>query len=109
MSKKPADAETVRILRELAAHPENVTTTATAKYDLMGLNLTNADICDALREWIDESKEVKQTVMRGKDAGRPAYEIKPHLGSTLLYCKFIVRDIGDRDKRLCIISAHVDH
>jgi len=109
MSKKPADPESIKILHELAAHPENVTTTATAKYDMMGLNLTAADICDALRKWIDESKEVKQTVMRGKDAGRPAYEIKPTLQGALLYCKFIVRDIDDQNKRLCIISAHVDH
>jgi len=109
MSKKPADAENIRILHELAAHPENVTTTATAKYDMMGSNLTAADICDALREWIDESKEVKQTVMRGKDAGMPAYEIKPNLEGRLFYCKFIVRDIGGPDETLCIISAHVDH
>jgi len=109
MSKKPADPEAVKILHELAAHPENVTTTSTAKYDMMGLNLTKADICDTLLAWIDESKEVKQTVMRGKDAGRPAYEIKPTLQGALLYCKFIVRDIDDQNKRLCIISAHVDH
>ena len=108
MSKKPADPEAVNILHELAAHPENVTTTARAKYDMMGLNLTKADICDILREWIDESKKVKQTVMRGKDAGKPAYEIKPYLGNVLLYCKFIVRDTDDQDKKLCIISAHVN-
>ena len=109
MPKQPADAQSVQKLYDLAARPKDVATTSTAYWDMMGGGLTKADVCDALRDWIDAGKDIRQTQMRGQDAGQPGYNIKPTLSGKLLYCKFVIRNRDGADELLIIVSAHPDH
>jgi len=104
-----ADEQSVQRLYELAARPEDTATTKTAHWDMFGGGLTKADVCDALRDWIDAGKDIRQTQMRGQDAGQPGYEIKPTLSGSLLYCKFVIRNRDGVDELLIIVSAHPDH
>ncbi|MBE3070174.1 MAG: hypothetical protein IMZ66_08045 [Planctomycetes bacterium] len=90
----------------MADDPDKVGTTSTAEYDMMGRGLTKDDVCNTLREWIDQGNEVRQTTMTGKDAGAPGYEIKPTISNVLFYIKVVLRDAGTADERLYIVSVH---
>lgn len=109
MPKQTADVESVQKLYELAAQPKDATATTTAMYDMMGYELTKADVCDALRDWIDSKKGVVETQMRGQDTGQLGYVIKPTINGKLFYCKFVIRNQAGVDELLVIISAHPDH
>lgn len=73
---------------------------------MMGRGPTKHDVCDILRDWIAQGKEVRQTTMSGKDAGAPGYEIKPTINNVLFYIKVILRHPGTPDEMLYIVSVH---
>jgi len=106
VARKPADTQSLARIYDLAGSPDKVGTTSTAEYDMMGRDLTKHDVCEILRDWIDQKKPVRQTTMTGKDAGTPGYEIKPTINDVLFYIKVIVRAPNTADESLYIISVH---
>lgn len=107
MAKAVADASEIQLLGALAAAPNKAQTTGTAYYDMLAHGLTTADICDALLDWIAEGKPIKKTVMRGKDAGKPGFEIWPEFSGRTFYCKYVIRQ-KPSGERLIVVSAHLD-
>lgn len=110
MAGIPAESDDVSDIRRLALDPSKVRTTATVKYDLLGRQLTKDEVCEAIVKWIDDGKRVKAVVLHsGLDAGITAYEMKPRIGDIRLYVKVKMRDVGQSNELLILISAHPDH
>ena len=108
MGKKKADKGLTATIRLSAGNPNAVQITETAKYDLLAHNLTKADICDAICDWIDAGKPVDTVTMKGRDAGSTGYVMKPTISGKGYYVKVLLRDIGG-GRILLIISTHPDH
>jgi hypothetical protein len=104
-----ADASERAAIRRFAADSDLVRVTRTVQYDLLGRALTKADVCAEIVAWIDAGKRVKKVVMRGKDAGAPAFEMKPRINGMLLYLKVALCDVDTPDAYMVLISAHPDH
>lgn len=104
-----ADASDLVNIRRLASSSDQVRITKTAKYDLIGLGLTKADICDEIIRWIDEGERVKAVVLRDLLAGQKAFEMKPRINNQLLYLKVTLCDLGATGEYMLLISAHVNH
>lgn len=104
-----ADAEDISNIRRLASSPESVRITKTVKFDLMGLGLTTADICDEIIKWIDDGERVKPVILRDLLAGQKAFEMKPRINDQLLYLKVTLCDFGETGEYMLLISAHSDH
>ena len=81
--------------------------TERAEYDTMG-RVTKADICAAICQWIDEGEAVQVLVTQyaAGHVGKPAYVMKPTIGSTGYYVKVVIRDSESANELLLIVSAH---
>lgn len=111
MAAKRAGAGTLKEIRRLAADPSRVRLTKTTQFDLMAHQLTKADICDEIIDWVDRGKPVKEVTLHSFPnlVGQPAYEIKPRIRKTLFYIKVTLVRRGQPDEYLLVISAHPDH
>lgn len=108
MAKKPATPDVVKLIRRIAATPEFVEVYETAVYDFMGVGFTKEDLCEAICEWVDDGREVRETTIKNIRAlkGQPAYELKPRLAGRVYYVKLSLEKRGD--DWLLILSAHLD-
>lgn len=104
-----ADSAVLQEIRRLALAPREVVVTKTVEYDLMGHDLTKEDICDEIVGYIDAGERVKPTVLRGRHAGRTAYEMKPRINDQLFYIKLTLIELGEPNDRILLISAHPSH
>lgn len=71
MPKAQASEQERQLLRALASDPGKASATKRATYDLMAHDLTIADVCDALWQWIVDSRPVARTTMHGGDPDDP--------------------------------------
>lgn len=105
-----ASAAEVAKIRALASKPDQVKTTKTVVYDLMGLGLTKDDVCAEIVDWVDAGERVKPTTLHsflGK-VGNRAYEMKPIINQSRIYIKVTIDTDVSGDEML-IISTHRDH
>jgi len=110
-TKRDAAQETVDLLRQLAEEPDRVEVFGTAKYSLMGSDLTKEDVCDAICKWIDMGKPVKETTIHTipELIDEAAYEMKPKLNKQRYYLKVYIEKVEDSDELMLILSAHPDY
>jgi hypothetical protein len=109
MAAQLADAKERAAIRRLAEDPNLVRVTKTARYDLLGHDLTTEDVCRQIVNWIGDGQRVKKVTVRGQHAGAPAFELKPRIDGTLFYLKVALCDMETADQYLLLISAHPDH
>ena len=111
MPPKEAEAHIVQAIKRLAGEPGDAAVTSTAEYDLMGEQLKVEDVCDALLDWIEKGKDIREIVTEKAKGhtGKPAFVIKPRLHGKIFYIKVAVTDPGGSRERLTIVSAHPDH
>jgi len=111
VAKQEADPSIIAEIRRLAEEPDAVSLTNQAKSDLMAWDQTTADVCDAIRAWIDDNHpvhEIKTKYVNGY-VGKPAYVMKPRICDSAWYVKVSVNYVGSRDDCMLVISAHPDH
>jgi hypothetical protein len=109
MADDSPDKDELAEIHRLASDPTKVELTTTAKYDLMGAGLTKDDLCEEIVAWIDRGERVKKVTLKGRHAGRAAYEMKPRINNALFYLKLTLCELGERDEYLLVVSAHPDH
>ena len=109
MASYAAEPQQVAEIRRLALDPSKVRLTRTADYDLLGRHLKKDDVCQAIVKWIDAGERVKPVTLRGADSGATAYEMKPRIGEFLFYVKVTLRELGQSNETMLVISAHLDH
>ena len=109
MADNSPDASELADIRRLASDPSKVELTTTAKFDLMGTELTKDDLCEEIVAWIDNEERVKKVSLRGAHAGKAAYEMKPRINKSLFYLKLTLCELGESDEYMLVISAHPDH
>lgn len=111
MASKSADSQTAQEIRRLASDPSQVHVGSQAKSDMLAWNLTTADVCDAIVEWIDAGERVKTTTLHSLSGlqGGTAYEMKPRIIGMLFYIKVALIDLGTPGEYMLLISAHPDH
>lgn len=109
MAAQSADANEQATIRRLAAEPSRVRVTRTTQYDLLAHHLTKEEICDEIIAWIDGGKRIKKVVLRGQNAGAPAFEMKPRINDSLFYLKVMLCDLDEPDQAMLLISAHPEH
>lgn len=103
-----AEPEVVEDIRRLAEHPERVQAAQRAFYDLMAHQLTVADVCVAICDWIDGGQVVEKIITQHvpDHVGTPAYVLKPVLVGKTFYVKVTIRDRGEFREKMLVISAH---
>jgi hypothetical protein len=109
MASHTAEPRILAEIRRLALDPNKVRVTRTAEYDLLGRQLKKDDVCQVIVQGIDAGERVKTVTLRGADSGATAYEMKPRIGGVLFYVKVTLRELGQPQETLLVISAHVDH
>lgn len=109
MAKKTADPGTVKLIYQLAGNPTWVFATGRATRDMQRLGLTKDDVCDAIREWIDNNKPVTEDETRNDPN---------HIGEIIcifkecqvqghsLYVKVQIRENVKTGEYLLVISSH---
>lgn len=108
MPKKQADPSVVPQLLGLLALPDEVDATQTVYYDLMARGLTVDDACELIVDYIRAGGQIRETLMRGRDRGKPGYEFKLRLKKEQIYVKVVIRMKTGSKERICIVSFHPD-
>jgi hypothetical protein len=103
MGKNLANPDTIRSIRKLANNPEKVKITNKALYGMWGEDLTKEEVCETIREWIDNSGEVYKPPGGSADQH---YVIQPIIGQKKFYIRLIILEPNRPDKTLLIISLH---
>jgi len=111
MDKKIAGPDVRKEILQLSQNPENVRTTKTAIYDMMGLHLTKYDVCEAISDWINKGEEVQIIITKHANGhiGEPQYAMKPEINKIKCYIKVSIKKNTTSENNLLIISAHEPH
>jgi hypothetical protein len=111
MKRKLAGSDVKNEILRLAQSPEKVKTTALAYYDLMGLDLTKPDVCDAICDWVKTGKELQLKITKNAKGhiGELMYALKPEINGIKCYVEVTIQKNSQSQENLLIISAHVDH
>lgn len=106
-----ADPQIVQQIRRLAVTPEKVMLSSVAFSDLTARQVTKADVCHSIVDWIDAGGRVKPTILHSFSGlqGTSAYEMKPRLRGRLYYLKVALVKLQESTEHLLLISAHPDH
>lgn len=106
-----ADAQTIALIRHLAANDQFTFVSNKARWDMIAHGVKRADIADAMVDWIDAGERVKPIVVHSFPGrqGDPGYEMKPRFNGAIWYIKVSIDDRGGPDEGLALLSAHPDH
>lgn len=106
MEQEHANSEVARIIRSLALKPHETKSTERATYDMLSLGITKDDVCDAIRQWIDDRNDIeaKITAEVAEHQGRTHYILKPAIKGESLYVKLDI--LENPYEHLVIVSCH---
>jgi hypothetical protein len=78
---------------------------------MMAHNLTTADVCDAIIDWIDAGERVKPTVLHSfaGRVGQTAYEMTPRIENKRFYIKAAIDEPDTAEERMAVLSVHMPH
>jgi hypothetical protein len=104
------DHERIALIRDLAAARRVAYVTTRAGNDMARLGLTEAGVCQAVRDHIDDGLPVDETITERASGheGKPAYEIHHEIDARDFYVKVGI-DESRSEPALVLISVHEPH